>query len=155
MQLIGQNDVSGCCFFLLWAVFMISVKLMIFVIWVTQTAFSDMYLGYTTTLASFLSLEFDRLNQAENSQKAQVRYSLITSFAPDALRYAARCFSLFVCLLTERPGGEGGDETAVPAVGTCVSCTQLPEPHPGEAAAGSASAGHRAEDTRKLLKIAK
>ena len=39
---------------------------------VFQTAFSDMYLGYTTTLASFLSLEFSRLNQAEKSHKTQV-----------------------------------------------------------------------------------
>lgn len=54
--------------------------------------------------------------------------------------------------LTEGPGREGGDETALPAVGTCVSCTQLPEPHPGESAAGSASAGHGAEDTQKLSK---
>ncbi|KAI3367149.1 hypothetical protein L3Q82_008208 [Scortum barcoo] len=43
VQLIGQND----------------------------TAFSDMYLGYTTTLASFLSLEFGRLNQTEKSHKMQ------------------------------------------------------------------------------------
>ncbi|XP_022052813.2 rho guanine nucleotide exchange factor 33 isoform X2 [Acanthochromis polyacanthus] len=43
VQLIGQND----------------------------TAFSDMYLGYTTTLATFLSLEFARLNQPEKSHKMQ------------------------------------------------------------------------------------
>ncbi|XP_070834639.1 uncharacterized protein [Chaetodon trifascialis] len=43
VQLIGQND----------------------------TTFSDMYLGYTTTLASFLSLEFNRLNQSEKSHKMQ------------------------------------------------------------------------------------
>ncbi|XP_035466893.2 uncharacterized protein LOC118286509 isoform X1 [Scophthalmus maximus] len=43
VQLIGQND----------------------------TAFSDMYLGYTTTLASFLSLEFNRLNQMEKGHKVQ------------------------------------------------------------------------------------
>ncbi|XP_026161108.2 uncharacterized protein LOC113129369 [Mastacembelus armatus] len=43
VQLIGQND----------------------------TAFSDMYLGYTTTLASFLSLEFNRLNHLEKSHKMQ------------------------------------------------------------------------------------
>ncbi|XP_034531225.1 uncharacterized protein LOC117806401 [Notolabrus celidotus] len=43
VQLIGQND----------------------------TAFSDMYLGYTTTLASFLSLEFNRLNHSEKSNKMQ------------------------------------------------------------------------------------
>uniref|UniRef100_A0A1A7X4L0 DH domain-containing protein n=2 Tax=Iconisemion striatum TaxID=60296 RepID=A0A1A7X4L0_9TELE len=43
VQLIGQND----------------------------TAFSDMYLGYTTTLASFLSLEFNRLNHPERSHKMQ------------------------------------------------------------------------------------
>uniref|UniRef100_A0A1A8IZP8 DH domain-containing protein n=1 Tax=Nothobranchius kuhntae TaxID=321403 RepID=A0A1A8IZP8_NOTKU len=43
VQLIGQND----------------------------TAFSDMYLGYTTTLASFLSLEFNRLNQPEKTHKMQ------------------------------------------------------------------------------------
>ncbi|XP_047466717.1 uncharacterized protein LOC125023462 isoform X2 [Mugil cephalus] len=43
VQLIGQND----------------------------TAFSDMYLGYTTTLASFLSLEFNRLNNPEKSHKMQ------------------------------------------------------------------------------------
>lgn len=43
VQLIGQND----------------------------TAFSDMYLGYTTTLASFLSLEFNRLNHPEKSHKTQ------------------------------------------------------------------------------------
>ncbi|KAG7509741.1 rho guanine nucleotide exchange factor 33-like isoform X1 [Solea senegalensis] len=43
VQLIGQND----------------------------TAFSDMYTGYTTTLASFLSLEFSRLNRPEKGQKAQ------------------------------------------------------------------------------------
>lgn len=36
-----------------------------------DTAFSDMYLGYTTTLASFLSLEFKRLNQADKSQMLQ------------------------------------------------------------------------------------
>ncbi|XP_041669262.1 uncharacterized protein LOC121526658 isoform X2 [Cheilinus undulatus] len=45
VQLIGQND----------------------------TAFSDMYLGYTTTLASFLSLEFNRLNHPEKSSKTQSR----------------------------------------------------------------------------------
>lgn len=86
-------------FFFLWAVFMISVELMIFLIWLTQTAFSDMYLGYTTTLASFLSLEFDRLNHAENSQKAQVRCSLITSFTPDALRDTRRDAFLFLCTI--------------------------------------------------------
>ncbi|KAJ0008513.1 hypothetical protein NQD34_015928, partial [Periophthalmus magnuspinnatus] len=43
VQLIGQNDSS----------------------------FSDMYLGYTMTLASFLSLEFSRLNQTEQSHKLQ------------------------------------------------------------------------------------
>ncbi|XP_007562000.1 uncharacterized protein LOC103144798 [Poecilia formosa] len=43
VQLIGQND----------------------------TAFSDMYLGYTTTLASFLSLEFNRLNQQGKSLQTQ------------------------------------------------------------------------------------
>ncbi|XP_072222160.1 uncharacterized protein [Leuresthes tenuis] len=43
VQLIGQND----------------------------TAFSDMYLGYTTTMALFLSLEFNRLNQSEKSHKMQ------------------------------------------------------------------------------------
>ncbi|KAG7229155.1 hypothetical protein INR49_013098 [Caranx melampygus] len=43
VQLIGQND----------------------------TAFSDMYLGYTTTLASFLSLEFSRLNHPEKGHKLQ------------------------------------------------------------------------------------
>ncbi|XP_043998470.1 uncharacterized protein LOC122845950 isoform X2 [Gambusia affinis] len=43
VQLIGQND----------------------------TAFSDMYLGYTTTLASFLSLEFNRLNQEGKSLRTQ------------------------------------------------------------------------------------
>ncbi|XP_041827100.1 uncharacterized protein LOC121630731 isoform X2 [Melanotaenia boesemani] len=43
VQLIGQND----------------------------AAFSDMYLGYTTTLASFLSLEFNRLNQSEKRNKMQ------------------------------------------------------------------------------------
>ncbi|XP_074548311.1 uncharacterized protein LOC141806602 isoform X2 [Halichoeres trimaculatus] len=43
VQLIGQND----------------------------TTFSDMYLGYTTTLASFLSLEFNRLNHPEKSNKMQ------------------------------------------------------------------------------------
>ncbi|XP_071353837.1 rho guanine nucleotide exchange factor 33 isoform X2 [Trachinotus anak] len=43
VQLIGQND----------------------------TAFSDMYLGYTTTLASFLSLEFNRLNHPEKGHKLQ------------------------------------------------------------------------------------
>ncbi|XP_047200895.1 uncharacterized protein LOC124855237 isoform X1 [Girardinichthys multiradiatus] len=41
VQLIGQND----------------------------TAFLDMYLGYTTTLASFLSLEFSRLNQQGKSHR--------------------------------------------------------------------------------------
>ncbi|XP_042356334.1 uncharacterized protein LOC121953355 isoform X1 [Plectropomus leopardus] len=44
VQLIGQND----------------------------TAFSDMYLGYTTTLASFLSLEFNRLNNSEKMQSGQM-----------------------------------------------------------------------------------
>ncbi|KAK2826607.1 hypothetical protein Q5P01_020821 [Channa striata] len=44
VQLIGQND----------------------------TAFSDMYVGYATTLASFLSLEFNRLNQPEKSHKVQL-----------------------------------------------------------------------------------
>ncbi|XP_031703241.1 uncharacterized protein LOC116383482 [Anarrhichthys ocellatus] len=43
VQLIGQND----------------------------TAFSDMYHGYTATLASFLSLEFNRLNLSEKMQKMQ------------------------------------------------------------------------------------
>ncbi|XP_061599313.1 uncharacterized protein si:ch211-67f24.7 [Cololabis saira] len=43
VQLIGQND----------------------------TAFSDMYLGYTTTLASFLSLEFQGLNRPERSRHLQ------------------------------------------------------------------------------------
>lgn len=51
-------------------------ELTIALIWVVQTAFSDMYLGYTTTLASFLSLEFSRLNHPENSHKAQVFYSV-------------------------------------------------------------------------------
>lgn len=41
-------------------------------LWALQTAFSDMYLGYTTTLASFLSLEFNRLNQPDKSHKVQV-----------------------------------------------------------------------------------
>ncbi|XP_017267701.1 uncharacterized protein LOC108233618 isoform X2 [Kryptolebias marmoratus] len=36
-----------------------------------ETAFSDMYLGYTTTLASFLSLEFYRLNQPEKRHRMQ------------------------------------------------------------------------------------
>lgn len=76
-----------------------SAKLMTFLIWVTQTAFSDMYLGYTTTLASFLSLEFDRLNHAESSQKAQVRYSLITSFTPDALTDTLLDAFLFLCTI--------------------------------------------------------
>ncbi|XP_059208956.1 rho guanine nucleotide exchange factor 33 [Centropristis striata] len=44
VQLIGQND----------------------------TAFSDMYIGYTTTLASFLSLEFNRLNNSEKMQSGQM-----------------------------------------------------------------------------------
>ncbi|XP_026195200.1 uncharacterized protein LOC113147990 isoform X2 [Anabas testudineus] len=43
VQLIGQND----------------------------TAFLDTYLGYTTTLASFLSLEFNRLNHPEENHKVQ------------------------------------------------------------------------------------
>ncbi|XP_036006368.1 rho guanine nucleotide exchange factor 33-like [Fundulus heteroclitus] len=43
VQLIGQND----------------------------TAFSDMYLGYTTTLASFLSLEFNRPDEQGRSHRAQ------------------------------------------------------------------------------------
>ncbi|CAB1418542.1 unnamed protein product [Pleuronectes platessa] len=43
VQLIGQND----------------------------TSFSDMYLGYTTTLASFLSLEFNRLNNLEKGLKTR------------------------------------------------------------------------------------
>ncbi|XP_075879473.1 uncharacterized protein LOC142886315 isoform X2 [Nelusetta ayraudi] len=43
VQLIGQNDAS----------------------------FSDMYIGYTSTLASFLSLEFNRLNQSDDSEKTQ------------------------------------------------------------------------------------
>lgn len=36
-----------------------------------DTSFSDMYLGYTTTLASFLSLEFNRINQTDKTQKLQ------------------------------------------------------------------------------------
>ncbi|KAM8914147.1 uncharacterized protein AB9W97_008109 isoform 2-T2 [Spinachia spinachia] len=44
VQLIGQND----------------------------TAFSDMYLGYTTTLASFLSMEFNRINHTEKIQTGQM-----------------------------------------------------------------------------------
>ncbi|KAM9354815.1 uncharacterized protein KZ484_012919 [Pholidichthys leucotaenia] len=36
-----------------------------------DTAFSDMYLGYTTTLASFLLLEFKRLNQLDKNPKMQ------------------------------------------------------------------------------------
>ncbi|KAL6105247.1 uncharacterized protein ACO6RY_06818 [Pungitius sinensis] len=44
VQLIGQND----------------------------AAFSDMYLGYTTTLASFLSMEFNRLNHSEKTQTGQM-----------------------------------------------------------------------------------
>ncbi|XP_034050967.1 uncharacterized protein LOC117531884 [Thalassophryne amazonica] len=43
VQLIGQND----------------------------TAFSEMYLGYTTTLASFLSLEFNRLSDLEETPNIQ------------------------------------------------------------------------------------
>lgn len=42
---------------------------------------------------------------------------------------------------TERPDGERGNETALPAVGTCVSHTQLPEPHSGESAAAGGAAG--------------
>lgn len=34
-----------------------------------------MYVGYTSTLASFLSLEFNRLNQSEDSEKTQVGHS--------------------------------------------------------------------------------
>lgn len=37
-----------------------------------QTAFSDTYLGYTSTLASFLSLEFSRLNHVEKRPTVQV-----------------------------------------------------------------------------------
>ncbi|XP_056281500.1 uncharacterized protein LOC130200970 [Pseudoliparis swirei] len=36
-----------------------------------DTAFSDMYLGYTATLASFLSREFDGLNRSEKMQNMQ------------------------------------------------------------------------------------
>ncbi|XP_054894590.1 uncharacterized protein LOC129365418 isoform X2 [Poeciliopsis prolifica] len=36
-----------------------------------DTAFSDMYLGYTTTLASFLSLEFNRLSRRGKSLQTQ------------------------------------------------------------------------------------
>lgn len=83
VQLIGQNDVSRCSFFFSvhffydfaprhWTLRELTIAL----IWVVQTAFSDMYLGYTTTLASFLSLEFSRLNHPENSHKAQVFYSV-------------------------------------------------------------------------------
>lgn len=42
---------------------------------------------------------------------------------------------IFCLHLTERPDGEGGSETALPAVGTCLSHTQLPQPHSGESAA--------------------
>lgn len=42
---------------------------------------------------------------------------------------------IFCLHLTERPDGERGNETALPAVGACLSHTQLPEPHSGESAA--------------------
>lgn len=48
---------------------------------------------------------------------------------------------------TERPDGERGNETALPAVGTCVSHTQLPEPHSGESAAAGGAAGTSVCDT--------
>lgn len=46
-----------------------------------------MYLGYTTTLASFLSLEFNRLNHPEKSHKTQVAEVMqtFTSSAHDVL----------------------------------------------------------------------
>ncbi|XP_033984907.1 uncharacterized protein LOC117481359 [Trematomus bernacchii] len=50
VQLIGQND----------------------------TAFSEMYLGYTTTLASFLSLEFNRINVSEKKQSGQEEMKLLS-----------------------------------------------------------------------------
>ena len=45
----------------------------IILVWIPQTSFTDMYIGYTTTLATFLSLEFNRLN-TEKAPKMQVGY---------------------------------------------------------------------------------
>lgn len=50
-----------------------------------QTTFSDMYLGYTTTLASFLSLEFNRLNHSEKNHKTQVGITALTGFSHNVL----------------------------------------------------------------------
>lgn len=142
VQLIGQNDVSRCFFlFFLCSFYAFGPRhwtlreLTIALIWVVQTAFSDMYLGYTTTLASFLSLEFNRLNHPENSHKVQVFCSI--NIIQQGCINQTRWWIFFfpVCHLAERPGGERGNETALPAAGTCVSHPQLPEPHPGESAA--------------------
>lgn len=108
---------------------------------VFQASFSDMYIGYTSTLASFLSLEFKRLNQSEDSEKTQVGHSAGASVcceAPqsaDSYLFYRLCFLLPVLHVTEHSGGEGGNETTLATAGTCDPHTQLPEPHPGEPAA--------------------
>lgn len=51
---------------------------------VFQASFSDMYIGYTSTLASFLSLEFNRLNQSDDSEKTQVGHSAGASVSCEA-----------------------------------------------------------------------
>lgn len=72
VQLIGQNDVSWRLIFYQSMKFKPEGVHLFIPTLVIQKAFSDMYLGYTTTLASFLSLEFSRLNQLEKSNKILV-----------------------------------------------------------------------------------
>lgn len=142
VQLIGQNDVRRCFHDLNFLWFQ-SIKpkhwgnrvLMFILIWPVQTAFSDMYLGYTTTLASFLSLEFSRLNHPEKGHKLQVHEAAQHRPSLEAADMLMRSFLLW--FFAERPDGERGNEAALLAVGARLSYTQLPESHPGESAAAA------------------
>lgn len=68
VQLIGQNDVSsGCRRVCACACARLNTHTCL------QTVFSDTYVGYTSTLASFLCLEMNRLNHPDsNGDKVQV-----------------------------------------------------------------------------------
>ncbi|MEQ2215760.1 hypothetical protein XENOCAPTIV_005681 [Xenoophorus captivus] len=87
-----------------------------------------MYLGYTTTLASFLSLEFSRLNQQGKSHQMQVHVAMCRPFTEMLLLGDHVCS--FLMILTDGPDGERGNKTALFAVGSCCSHPQLPESHP-------------------------
>lgn len=142
-KFLSAEEAHGCCCCCCCVVF--------------QASFSDMYIGYTSTLASFLSLEFNRLNQSEDSEKTQVGHSAGASLQTSIFFFILLFRLLLPVLhLAECSGGEGGNETALAAAGACDPHTQLPEPHSGEPPAhqGAPVSHSSSADPQNLIEIA-